>query len=85
MLDRVIIGERLLDLAREFAPGLAKFSTEAREANLSDAGLTSMAAVRFMLAIEASFSLAIPDGELMPENFASVAAIQALVERLLAN
>jgi len=40
----------------------------ARQASLSEAGLTSMGAVRLMLAIEAEFALAIPDAELTPRT-----------------
>ena len=43
-----------------------------------------MATVKLMLAIEAAFDIAIPDAELTPENFRSIAAIEALVERLRA-
>ena len=82
MLERVSLGHRLIDLAREFAPGLPASDVEARQYNLPEAGLTSMAAVKFMLSIEAAFSLAIPDAELTPENFASIEAVEALVRRL---
>ena len=43
-----------------------------------------MATVKLMLAVEAAFDVAIPDAELTPENFRSIAAIEALLERLLA-
>ena len=43
-------------------------------ASLPEAGLTSMAAVKLMLAIEAEFGIAIPDADLTPENFADVRA-----------
>jgi acyl carrier protein len=35
-----------------------------------------------MLAIEATYNVAIPDAELTPENFRSIATIEALLERL---
>ena len=56
----------------------------ARDADLQEAGLTSMATVKLMLAIEAAYDVAIPDAELTPENFRSIAAIEALLERLKA-
>ena len=43
-----------------------------------------MATVKLMLAIEAAYDVAIPDPELTPENFRSIAAIEALLERLRA-
>jgi acyl carrier protein len=81
MLDRVDTADRLLALARPFAPGLPASDALARSASLSEAGLTSMAAVRLMLAIEAAFEIAIPDAELTPENFATADTILALIGR----
>ena len=72
------------DLAREFAPALPGDPALARDADLREAGLTSMATVKLMLAIEAAYDVAIPDAELTPENFRSIAAIEALLERLQA-
>jgi acyl carrier protein len=85
MLENGNLSNRLLDIVRRHAPGLPAPPESARAANLPDAGLTSMPAVRLMLAIEAAFAIAIPDAELTPNNFATVDAIQGLVERLLAN
>ena len=84
MLDRVDIADRVAQLAREFAPRLPSSHAEAQEASLADAGLSSMAAVKFMLALEAEFNLAIPDPELTPANFATVSSVRRLVERLRA-
>ena len=53
-----------------------------RDADLYDAGLTSMAMVKLMLAVEVAFDIAIPDADLHPDNFRSVAAVEALVARL---
>ena len=53
------------------------------DAPLTRLGLSSMASVSLMLAIEEQFKIVIPDGDLRPENFRSLGAIQALVDRLL--
>jgi acyl carrier protein len=84
MLDRVSVADRLTDIVRGHAPYLPSDPVAAVGANLADAGLTSMAAVRLMLSLEAAFAIAIPDAELTPENFATIAAMQKLVDRLLA-
>ncbi len=76
--------QKLGDLAREFAPALPGDPKLARDADLHAAGLTSMATVKLMLAIEAAYDVAIPDAELTPENFRSITAIAALLERLQA-
>jgi acyl carrier protein len=85
MLDHAEVVDNLLALARQFAPGLPVSDALARTASLREAGLTSMAAVRLMLSIEAVFAIAIPDGELTPENFATAASIEALIGRMRAS
>ena len=51
---------------------------------LSDLGISSLKMVNLMLAVELEFDIAIPQSDITPENFHSVAAIQALVVRTLA-
>ncbi|MGD0640337.1 MAG: phosphopantetheine-binding protein [Roseiarcus sp.] len=82
MPDSALANRSIAELAREFAPGLPSDPASAWDANLQDAGLTSMASVKLMLAIEAAFDIAIPDEDLTPENFRSIASVEALVARL---
>jgi acyl carrier protein len=49
------------------------------EDNLRDAGLTSLDMVNLMLAIEAEFDIEIPQSAMTPDNFDTVAAMDALV------
>jgi acyl carrier protein len=49
------------------------------ETKLVDAGLTSMDMVNLMLSVEAEFDFTIPQGEITPENFLSVATLQRMV------
>jgi acyl carrier protein len=84
MLDRVDATSKLLGLVRQFAAALPETDSAARDAALPDAGLTSLAAVKLMLAIEAEYNLSIPDVELTPGNFATVRAIEAMISRLRA-
>jgi acyl carrier protein len=53
------------------------------ERQLSDLGLSSLKMVNLMLAVELEFDIAIPQSDITPENFHSVATIQALVVRTL--
>ena len=46
--------------------------------------MTSMDMVTLMLTIEAAFDLKLPDREMTPANFRSIAAIDALVKTLVA-
>ena len=49
---------------------------------LVDRGLTSMAMVDLMLAVEAEFDVTIPQHELTPANFQSMEALARLLDRL---
>jgi acyl carrier protein len=51
--------------------------------NLFDAGLTSLATVAVMLALEEHFQIAIPDAMLSRKTFESLASIVEAVEELL--
>ena len=82
MSDCATPGDQIGELVREFAPALPGEPALARDADLHDCGLASMATVKLMLAIEVACDLAIPDAELTPENFRSIASIEALVTRL---
>ena len=51
--------------------------------NLREAGMTSLDMVNLMLAVEGEFDLFIPEAQMTPDNFRSVAAIETLVSGLL--
>jgi acyl carrier protein len=51
---------------------------------LVDVGLTSMDMVNLMLAVEAEFDFTIPQSDITPENFQSVATLNRLVVGQLA-
>src|SRR5277367_2010091 len=53
------------------------------EQQLSDLGVSSLKMVNLMLAVELEFDIAIPQSDITPENFHSVAAMQSLVVRTL--
>ncbi len=53
-------------------------------AQLSDLGISSLKMVNLMLAVELEFDIAIPQSDITPENFHSLASIEALVARTLA-
>ena len=84
MLDITSVASRLIDMVRSVASGLSDVEGDPSTADLREAGLTSISAVRLMLEIEAAFDIAIPDSDLTPENFATLTSIARLVERLRA-
>lgn len=49
------------------------------DALLVDVGLTSMDMVNLMLGVEAEFDFTIPQDQITPENFQSVATLERLV------
>lgn len=52
--------------------------------DLFNAGMTSQASVSVMLALEGAFGIEFPDHMLKPSTFASISAIRAAVDDLLA-
>jgi acyl carrier protein len=75
---------RLLGLVEQVLgkPGAAR--SLPLDARLSELGMSSVAMVHLMLAVEAEFAISIPQSDITPENFRSVTSVEALVERLLA-
>jgi len=53
------------------------------EAKLVDIGLTSVDMVNLMLGVEAEFDFMIPQDEITPENFQSVATLERMVAKEL--
>lgn len=84
MLDRTTsaVSERVTALVRGV---LAKRSVErlvGRDEDLAEAGLSSLDLVNLMLAVEAEFELSIPEQDMRPANFRSIARIETLVASL---
>jgi acyl carrier protein len=82
MLDRAVLIDRVMEVVRRSMPERSSIANLAKDADLYDAGLTSMAMVKLMLAVEVEFDISIPDADLHPDNFRSIAAVEKLVLRL---
>ena len=78
------IRERLLRLIGQILGKGDAASSLPAEARLSELGMSSIKMVNLMLAVESEFDLTIPQGDITPENFRSVATVEALLARLLA-
>lgn len=77
--ERVIaLVERIL----ERPPGAAALPMTTR---LNELGMSSMKMINLMLAIEVEFDLNIPQADITPENFDTVASVEATVVRLLSS
>ena len=53
-------------------------------ARLNELGMSSMKMINLMLAIEVEFDVTIPQTDITPDNFESIASVEGLVMRLLA-
>ena len=79
------VGEQLITLVRQtLGANAAVPHPFPVERQLSELGVSSLKMVNLMLAVEIEFDIAIPQSDITPENFHSVAAIEALVVRTLA-
>lgn len=78
------VGEQLIVLVKQLLGAKAVLPDPfPMERQLSDLGVSSLKMVNLMLAVELEFDIAIPQSDITPENFHSVAAIQSLVVRTL--
>jgi acyl carrier protein len=55
------------------------------EDSLTEKGLSSLDIVNLMLGVETAFAIKIPDRDMTPSNFRSIAQIDRLVRGLLGN
>jgi len=84
VLDRTELkaAERVTALVRQL---LAKRNLDrpiGADESLTACGLSSLDVVNLMLAVEAEFAIKIPDRDMKPTNFRSIASIEALVRAL---
>jgi acyl carrier protein len=73
---------RLIALIRQILGPPAAARPLPIDARLSDLGMSSLKMVNLMLSLEVHFELAIPQAEITPENFATIASVEALIVRL---
>jgi len=78
------IRDRLLQLVGRILGKSEAAASLPPDARLSELGMSSIKMVNLMLAVEVEFDLTIPQGDITPDNFRSVATVEALLARLLA-
>ena len=76
------IADRITAMVREKLAGRGFVRPLSYDDDLLEIGLSSLDMVNLMLHIEAVYDLQIPDADMMPENFRSVARIEKLLTRL---
>jgi acyl carrier protein len=75
--------ERVMALVERILERPAGAASLPPTARLNELGMSSMKMINLMLAIEVEFDLSIPQAEITPDNFESIASVEALVGRLL--
>jgi acyl carrier protein len=80
-----LIRERLLRLTAQVLGQPEAAKTLPVDGRLSELGMSSLKMVSLMLAVEVEFDLTIPQTDITPDNFRSVASVEALLARLLAD
>ena len=76
--------ERVREIVAEHGRLSAPLSEISDDGDLYDAGLTSLATVGLMLALEDGFDVEFPDSMLSRRTFGSIASLAAAVESLTA-
>lgn len=74
--------ERLSKLVRQILGAPAQSRPLPVDARLSELGMSSLKMVNFMLAIETEFGAVIPQREITPEHFESIASVERLLAKL---
>ena len=73
------VNQRIMAIAARMLAKRGGNAMPTSTTNLRNAGLTSLDMVNLMLAIEGEFDIEIPQSAMTPENFDTIAAIEALV------
>jgi acyl carrier protein len=85
VLDRLAlssIADRIAALVQKILAKRESSCTVGLDDALVDIGLSSLDMVNLMLAVEGEFDVKIPDADMTPANFSTVARIAALVANL---
>jgi len=77
------IRDRLLHLVAQILGKPEAAATLPAEGRLSELGMSSIKMVNLMLAVEVEFDVTIPQGDITPDNFRSIASVEALLARLV--
>ena len=77
--------ERIVGLVERILERKAGSAPLPLGARLNELGMSSMKMINLMLAIEVEFDVTIPQSDITPDNFDSIASVEALVVRLLSS
>ncbi|HEX3863565.1 MAG TPA: phosphopantetheine-binding protein [Stellaceae bacterium] len=77
-----MLQDRLIALVTQILAKNAIDRVPSVDVRLSEAGLSSLDMVNLMFAVEAEFDIEIAPTDITPENFHSIATIEALLRRM---
>jgi acyl carrier protein len=75
--------QRVAELVRQLLAKRAIDRAVGDDDDLGESGLSSLDIVNLMLGVESEFDLSIPERDMRPANFRSIARIEALVASLI--
>ena len=84
LISPALVRERLLALVAQILGKPEAAATLPVDGRLSDLGMSSIKMVNLMLSVEVEFDVTIPQSDITPDNFRSVASVEALLLRILA-
>jgi acyl carrier protein len=77
--------ERLIDMIRNILGQPQGSRPLPIDARLAELGMSSIKMVNLMLAIEVEFNLTIPQSQITPDNFESIASVEAMLQKIFAS
>jgi len=75
--------ERIVGLVERILERTAGAAPLEPGGRLAELGMSSMKMINLMIAIEVEFDLSIPQTDITPDNFESIASVESLVVKLL--
>lgn len=79
-----MVDQKLEHVLREHLPDIDSAEPLDPGSALIELGVDSLRLVEFIVALEDSFDIVIPDEEMLAENFDTIGSVSSLVSRLLA-
>jgi acyl carrier protein len=79
-----MIDTKVLSVLHDYLPEAPPGEPLRPDDTLMELGIDSLKLVEFIIGLEESFRIAIPDDEIVAANFATVGSVSLLVSRILA-
>jgi acyl carrier protein len=74
--------ERIAEIVKSLLPPQTTHSQIMSDTDLRRVGLSSLDMVKVILSLEREFDVSVPDAQITPANFRTIASIETLIDRL---